>query len=140
MNIKKFCNTKMVNRLKAFFLHNSSTKQTIVKNFFWLSSSQVGSRLIRAAILIYAIRILGASEYGIFSYVLGVAGFFTIFADMGLSALLTREVAGNHREKSGIYFSNAFLLKIIFLFFWIIFAILFFPISVALKKWNLKDI
>ncbi|PIY59464.1 flippase, partial [Candidatus Wolfebacteria bacterium CG_4_10_14_0_8_um_filter_37_11] len=48
------------------------------------------SRLIRAAIIIYAARVLGAAEYGIFSYVLSFAGFFTIFADLGVSPLMTR--------------------------------------------------
>ena len=100
----------MINRLKELLFQNKSTKQTIAKNVFWLSIGQVGSRLIRATIIIYAARILGATEYGIFSYVLGLAGFFTIFADLGVSPLMTREIAG-HPEKRTMYFANALWIK-----------------------------
>ncbi|MEK7635666.1 MAG: flippase [Patescibacteria group bacterium] len=100
----------MINRLKELLFQNKSTRQTIIKNTFWLSVSQVGSRLIRATIIIYAARVLGAAEYGIFSYALGLAGFFTIFADLGVSPLMTREIAG-HPEKKAIYFINAFWIK-----------------------------
>lgn len=105
----------MIARLKNLLFYNRSAKQTIAKNIFWLSVSQVGSRFIRAGILIYAARILGAAEYGVFSYVLGLAGFFTIFADLGVSPLMTREVAG-YPEKRAVYFSNAFWMKAALLF------------------------
>ncbi|MEK7555453.1 MAG: flippase [Patescibacteria group bacterium] len=104
----------MVNRLKSLLFQNRGTRQTIVKNVFWLSISQVGSRLIRAVIIIYAARVLGAAEYGIFSYVLGLAGFFTIFADMGVNAILTKDAAG-HPERRGESFSTSFWIKM-FLF------------------------
>lgn len=104
----------MVDRLKELLFQNKSLKQTILKNVFWLSFGQIGSRLIRAIIIIYAARILGAAEYGIFSYALGLAGFFTIFADLGVSPLLTREVAANPERRS-TYFASAFWLKIFLL-------------------------
>src|SRR3990167_1257464 len=100
----------MINRLKEMLFQNKSTRQTIAKNIFWLSIGQIGSRLIRAIIIIYAARVLGAAEYGIFSYVLGLAGFFTIFADLGVSPLMIREIA-SYPEKRIIYFSNAFWIK-----------------------------
>lgn len=102
----------MINRLKDLLFQNRNLRQTIAKNIFWLSLSQIGSRLIRAIIIIYAARILGASEYGVFSYVLGLAGFFTIFADLGLSPLMTREIAG-HPEKRATYFASALRVKTI---------------------------
>ena len=114
----------MISRLKDLLFTNRSAKQTIAKNVFWLSVGQIGSRLIRAAIIIYAARILGAAEYGVFSYVLGLAGFFTIFADLGVSPLMTREIAGHPDEsearqgrpdKRAAYFANAFWIKNILL-------------------------
>jgi len=104
----------MLTRLKNLLFTNRSTKQTIVKNVFWLSFGQIGSRLIRAIIIIYAARVLGAAEYGVFSYALGLAAFFTIFADLGLSPLLTREIASNSEKRSSI-FASAFWLKIFLL-------------------------
>lgn len=104
----------MITRLKNLLFVNNSAKQTIAKNVFWLSVGQIGSRLIRATIIIYAARILGATEYGVFSYALGLAGFFTIFADLGASSLMIREIAG-HPEKKTIFFVNVFWIKIILL-------------------------
>lgn len=105
----------MINRLKELLFQNRSTKQTIIKNTFWLSLSQVGSRLIRSIIIIYAARILGAAEYGVFSYALGLAGFFTIFADIGVLQILTRE-ASQKPEKKSHYFATSFWIKSILLF------------------------
>lgn len=101
-------------KIKDLLFQNRNERQTIVKNVFWLSFSQIVSRLIRAVIIIYAARILGAAGYGIFSYVLGLAGFFTIFSDLGISALLTRE-ASQKPEKKLYYFSTAFGIKVFLL-------------------------
>ncbi len=83
----------------------------MLKNAFWLSAGQIGSRFLRAFIIIYAARMLGAAEYGVFSYVLGIAGFFTIFSDIGLTAILTREVSQKPKQATN-YFSTKFILKI----------------------------
>lgn len=107
----------MINRLKDLLFTNRSVRQTVAKNIFWLSAGQIGGRLFRAAIIIYAARILGAAEYGIFSYALSLAGFFTIFADLGLSPLMTREIAAakDQPEKQATYFASAFWIKIFLL-------------------------
>lgn len=104
----------MINQLKGLFFQNRGTRQTIAKNVFWLSASQIGSRLIRAVIIIYAARILGAAEYGIFAYALGLAGFFTLFADVGVNPLLTKNVA-SHPEQRKEQFVTSFWLKILLL-------------------------
>ncbi len=101
----------MYKKIKGLLLSNTSTKQTVVKNIVWLSVGQIGSRFIRAAVIIYAARVLGAAEYGLFSYALGLAGFFTIFADVGINSILTREVAQNP-EKESNYFATALSIKI----------------------------
>ncbi len=104
----------MFARLREFFLHNRGTRQTIVKNVFWLSFGQIAGRVIRAAIIIYAARLLGAADYGVFSYVLGVAGFFTIFADIGVSNILTREASQNPERRLQI-FATTFWIKAVLL-------------------------
>jgi len=105
----------MINKLKDFFLNNRETKQTIAKNIFWLSIGQIGSRFIRAFIIIYAARVLGASGYGVFSYVVALTGFFTVFADIGVNAILTREIA-RKKEEALPYFATTFWIKIALLF------------------------
>lgn len=101
----------MIQRIGNLLLRNNSAKQTIAKNLFWLTVSQIGSRLIRAGLIIYAARLLGVAEYGLFSYVLGLAGFFTIFADISLSPILTREAAKKPTERTK-YFATILWLKI----------------------------
>ncbi|MDP3974870.1 MAG: flippase [Candidatus Jorgensenbacteria bacterium] len=105
----------MWEKLRAFLLTNQTARQIIAKNVFWLSVSNIGSRLIRAAIIIYAARLLGAAEYGVFSYALGLAGFFTIFVDVGISSILTREVA-KKPERASHFFSTTFWMKSVLLF------------------------
>lgn len=100
----------MISKLKNLLFENHDTKQTIVKNIFWLSFGQLASRFIRAFIIIYAARLLGPSEYGVFSYALGLAGFFTIFADVGINPTLTREIA-KKPEETNQYFATSFWIK-----------------------------
>lgn len=63
----------------------------IAKNVAWLFGGQVVGRLLRAVIIIYAARLLGAESWGAFSYALSLAAFLTIFSDFGVNAFLTRE-------------------------------------------------
>ncbi|MFA6136380.1 MAG: flippase [Candidatus Paceibacterota bacterium] len=100
-----------MNKIKSFLFENKTAKQTIVKNTFWLFFGNIISRLIRAAILIYAARVIGATEFGAFNYALSIAAFFTIFADFGINAVITREAASD-KSKQEKYFSTALALKI----------------------------
>ena len=100
----------MLGRIKSFLFTNTSLRQTAAKNLFWLSAGQIGSRIIRAFVIIYAARILGASEYGVLSYVLSLAGFFSVFADMGVNSILTRETA-KKPEDAPVYFATSFWIK-----------------------------
>lgn len=66
---------------------------------------------MRAAIVVYAARLLGAASWGAFSYALGVATFLTVFSDIGINALITKETARNPELKDK-YLSTAFFVKI----------------------------
>jgi O-antigen/teichoic acid export membrane protein len=83
----------MLHRVKSFLFKNTSTRQTVAKNTFWLAVSNFGGRLIRAIIIIYGARVLGAAGWGIFSYGVTLAAFLTPFTDIGLSQILIRETA-----------------------------------------------
>lgn len=104
----------MISKLKNLLLENHDTKQMVVKNIFWLGFGQLASRFIRAFIIIYAARLLGPSEYGVFSYALSLAGFFTIFADIGVNSIFTREAA-RKPEETNQYFATSFWMKIFLL-------------------------
>ncbi len=86
----------------------------IVKNTLWLTGGEVTGRLIRAVLVIYAARTLGASDWGTFSYVLSLAALFTLFANAGLGAVLTRELV-KYPAQQAQYFSTSFFIKLFFL-------------------------
>ena len=91
-----------------------TTGRRIAKNTAWLFTGQIVGRLLRAAIIIYAARILGAASWGAFSYALSVAAFLTIFSDIGINALLTREGSKNPNERER-YLATSFFVKLTFL-------------------------
>lgn len=83
----------------------------LLKNTSWLFIGEIVGRLIRFWIVVYAARVLGASEYGLFSYALTVAAFASILADIGISALLTRETSKDPSLRQR-YFNALFVVKI----------------------------
>lgn len=102
----------MLSRIKELLFTNRSAKQTIVKNTIWLSAGIISSKIIRAFVIIYAARVLGAEGYGVFSYAMSLAAFFSLFSDLGLSGVLTRELSRNPEKKSD-YIATASVIKII---------------------------
>ena len=83
----------MWQKIKSFLLENKTSSQTVAKNTVWLSISNFGGRIIKAVIIIYGARVLGAAGYGVFSYAVTLAGFFTLFVDPGINSVLIREGA-----------------------------------------------
>ncbi len=101
----------MFQSAKQFLFKNTSDKQTVAKNTFWLTAGIAVSRIIKTVLIIYAARVLGTEGYGVFSYALSLVGFFSILSDIGLSPLLTREVV-KRPDKAQAYLSTIFILKI----------------------------
>lgn len=116
-----------------WLLNNKTVSQTIAKNTFWLFSGQMISRLFRAAIVIYAARVLGAASWGAFSYALGIAAFLTIFSDIGINALITKEASRNPELKDK-YLSTAFFTKLGLLSVFVIGVIVFFPYLTKIEE------
>ena len=65
-----------VKDLKVFF-SGGGTKQKIFNNFFWLGFSEFVSRLLKLVLIIYVARILGATEYGKFTFAMA---FFALWS------------------------------------------------------------
>lgn len=101
----------MIKKIKEFLFKNTSLKQTIIKNTFWTTIGTSTTKIARAIIIIYVARILGAGEYGIFTYAMSIVGIFMFFSDLGLTAITTRELAKNKPNKSSIL-STSFFIKL----------------------------
>lgn len=80
----------------------------------WLFAGSAGSSVLRGVIVMYAARKLGVEGYGIFSYALGLAGFFLFFKNIGVDGILTREIA-KYPERQHHYFSTALGIEIVLL-------------------------
>lgn len=104
----------MWKKLSDYLFVNTSLKQTLVKNTFWVGLSTMLVKLARAGLIIYVARILGADDYGIFTYALSLVGIFMIFADLGLTGIITRELSRPGADKRA-YLSTGFAVKVGFL-------------------------
>ncbi len=98
--------------IKSLLFSNITPRQTIFKNTFWLAIAEGSSRLMTFVLFIYVARILGATEYGKFSYALAAIGLFNIFLDFVSPQIITREFAQD-KDKEKEY-SSITSLKIIF--------------------------
>ncbi len=103
----------MWRRVKSFLLENKNSKQTVAKNTVWLSISNYGGRLIKAAIVIYGARVMDTAGYGVFSYALTLAGFVSLFLDPGINSILMRETAKSSEEDRRAILSTTFVMKIV---------------------------
>jgi len=97
--------------LKQLLFDHLNTRQIIFKNSFWLAISEFAPRLARTVLVIFIARVLGATEYGKFSFALAFASFFVIFTDFGLSSIVVREFAKDQSQER--HFPALFTLKII---------------------------
>jgi len=70
----------------------------VIKNTAWLTISEIIGRSLRIVLIFYSARVLGAAEWGISSYLLSWAALFTIATDLGLSAIVTRELVRDHNR------------------------------------------
>lgn len=125
----------MIRKIKGFLLTNTTTGQTVAKNAFWLAVSNLGGRLIKAGIIVYSARLLGAAEWGLFSYAVSFAAFITIFTDFGIGPILTKEASrADDPDKKAQIISTAFFLKIALLLIGVLVVIFVAPKFATLKE------
>jgi O-antigen/teichoic acid export membrane protein len=77
--------------IKEVLLKNTSPKQIVLKNTFWLSLGQFFTRLFKFLLVVFAARILGPEGWGSFQYVLSIASMFFMISDWGVGNLLIRD-------------------------------------------------
>ncbi len=82
-----------------------------LKNTIWLTIGEIGGRLLRIVLIFYSARVLGAAVWGVSSYLLSWAVLFTIATDLGLSAIITRELI-HKKERRAEYLSTFFFTKL----------------------------
>ncbi len=118
----------MLGRLHTLLFKNTSTGQTVIKNTFWLTVSTAVGKLIRSVMVIYAARALGTGEYGIFSYALGLVSIFSLFADIGLTPLLVKDLIRKTGENKTRYVSAIISVKFTLLLFSFLLVVIMAPL------------
>lgn len=89
--------------IKSLLLDNRTVKQTIFKNTFWTYLGTGISTLISFVLIIYIARILGATEYGKFTFALAFIFLFGVLSDLGLSQIIIREFAREKEREKEFY-------------------------------------
>lgn len=92
-----------ISQITKYLFDNHSLKQTIFKNTFWLTIGTGASRVLNFVLMVFVIRILGATEYGKFSFALAFVSLFTVVADLGISTMLVREFAKEKEREKEFY-------------------------------------
>ncbi len=85
--------------IQALFFKNIGIKQTVLKNTFWLAAAEVISGFFRLLLLIYVARILGANEYGKFTFAFSFVSVMVLFSDLGIIDIVTREFSRNKEKE-----------------------------------------
>jgi O-antigen/teichoic acid export membrane protein len=112
--------------MKRFF--DKFPEKSFTRNFVVLLSSSLLVSLIAMGTSIYIARILSPVRYGEYAVVLSVIGMFQVFASMGLSATITKEVARNQDKSKAIFstslkaFAVGFVMAVLFLCFYVSFG------------------
>jgi len=86
----------------------------LIKNTSFILIAQIFSLIIGFVYTIFIARYLGVESYGILSFALALVGILGIFADLGLTTLMTREIAKD-KLVTPKYLNNIISLKIIIL-------------------------
>lgn len=78
-------------KLKHFLLHNTSSKQTVIKNTFRLLLAEGISKGSLAVLIIMIGRLFGKEIFGQYSYLSVILTFLVVFADLGITQLTIRD-------------------------------------------------
>lgn len=93
-----------------------STK-IIFKNIFWLSGAEFIVRALKFLLIVLAVRILGAQQYGKFALALSFVSLFAVLSDLGIGGIMVREFSQDISKEKEFYslFSFKLLLGIVVL-------------------------
>ena len=89
---------------------------SVRNNFLYKSLLTLSSYLIALATFPYVSRVLGADGVGVVNFADNTAGYFILFAMMGISSIGTREIASakSDRERCSRIFSNILGINLLF--------------------------
>ncbi len=84
-----------LSRFRNFLLKNERWGQALVKNLIWLALGQGMVRLVRMAVILSVVRVLGPMEYGRFALAYSFVTLFTGLLEGGVLIVASREFAAD---------------------------------------------
>ncbi|OPX60227.1 MAG: colanic acid exporter [Methanobacterium sp. PtaB.Bin024] len=98
--------------------------QRIAKNVGMSGISQIFTSLLVFVFLIYIARYFGEAGFGVFSFALSFSALFVVFADIGISQFVIREIARD-KNLTNEYITNISIIKVLLSFLTFALIILF---------------
>src|SRR5665213_440081 len=97
---------------------NGSRSRRITRNAFYLYVSEVFSRLLAWALIVYLTRTWEVATYGQYATAVNWTAIFIVISEVGLNALTVREVA-QRKELAVFYLRNVMIIRsVLSVFFW----------------------
>src|SRR3989338_454324 len=89
-----------------------SLAKKILNNFFILFSSQVIVRLLNVIIILYLVRVITPSEFGLINFAKTIALYFGLLLNIGLDQYGLKELSKDRNDKNNII-GNILSIKIL---------------------------
>ena len=81
----------------------------LLRNTFFLSLAQIINPILSMFLILVLSRKLGPEGLGIYSTVLTLFTFFSLFSALGLNAYIVREISSDRSKAKKIFFNSFFL-------------------------------
>lgn len=111
--------------------------QRVAKNTIFIAVSQALIKAINFIFIVFLARLIGAQDFGKYSFVMVLFGMLSLLANFGFDVLIIRDIARN-RSLSSTYFWNSLFIKLIVSLFILFIISVFFGftsiISDAIKR------
>jgi PST family polysaccharide transporter len=104
----------MLKKIRSFLLTNQDSRQTILKNTFWLTLGEIIIRILKSFLIVIAIHKLTPEKWGLFSYVFATVTLLASFTEFGFSPIITKKALQNSDEDRK-YLGTIIGLKVFFL-------------------------
>lgn len=99
----------MFSKIGSFLFKNTTTKQTIIKNTFWLILAEGINKWWVFIITIFIAHILWSEQFWILSFMMAFVGIFTVLTDFWLTTVMVREVSRDQSKLSEYLINLSFI-------------------------------
>jgi len=89
----------------------------LVYNSIWSLASRIFNIIVKAFAVIFLARILGPSEFGVFTLVISTVALLAVFVDLGISPASARLLAEDNYNNRNVVLSSSRMIFLIFILF-----------------------